>query len=63
MKYGGYRVVNANKRLHTTATALANFGIIARRTCLGGCVSCVLPVRARLRLVKRGVNRLRVYTL
>jgi hypothetical protein len=46
----------ANKRLHTTATALANFDIIARRKCLGGCVGCVLPVRARLRLVKRSVS-------
>ena len=46
----------ANKRLHTTATALASFGIRARRTCLGGYVGCVLPVRARLRLVKRSVS-------
>jgi len=46
----------ANKRLHTTATALASFGIIARRKCLGGCFGCILPVRARLRLVKRGVS-------
>ncbi len=42
-----------------TATALAHFGIIARPHGLGGFVGCVLPVRARLRLVKRGVSKLR----
>jgi hypothetical protein len=45
-----------NKRLHTTATALASFGIRTRPQCLGGFAGCVLPVRARLRLVKRSVS-------
>ncbi len=55
---GGYERVWPNKRLHTTATALASFGIIARLNGLGGVVGFVLPVRARLRLVKRSVSSL-----
>ncbi len=52
--------MNANKRLHTTATALAGFFLFFFSKRLGGFPGCVLPVRARLRLVKRGVRRLLV---
>jgi hypothetical protein len=46
----------ANKRLHMTATALANFGIIARPKRFGGRVGAFLPHRARARRHNAGVR-------
>jgi len=57
-KNGGAHRRSANKRLHMTVTALRSFWHNCPPSTFGDAPGCVLPVRARLRPVKRGVSPL-----
>ncbi len=48
--WGVFATKSSNNGLVQTAPALASFGIIARRTRLGGRLGCFLPHMARVRL-------------
>ncbi len=53
---GDYATESPNKTMHKTKPERGSFDIIARHKRLGGCVSFLLSLRARVRLVIVGVR-------